>query len=139
MFSDIANIFSMVARIEFVIIQAAIVICNMVGVTILMVTVGKSVWNYFHRERHVKLMLAQGIALALEFKLAGEVLRTVTERDWNELIILGTIIALRGAISVLMHWEIKTEKKEQAEEEKHELECQLIAHKQDPKSGQKSR
>ena len=78
-----------------------------------MTTVFKSVWNYFHKERHVKLMLAQGIALALEFKLAGEVLRTVTVRNWNELAILGTIILLRGAITVLIHWEIRTEKAEQ--------------------------
>jgi uncharacterized membrane protein len=67
-------------------------------------------------------MLAKGIALALEFKLAAEVLRTVTVRELNELIILGTIILLRGAITLLIHWEIKMEKSEEEEELKFEIE-----------------
>ena len=97
---------------ETVVVELAIIICDMIGVAVLMVTVFRSIWNYFHRERRVKLMLANGIALALEFKLAGEVLRTITVRDWNELVILGTIIALRAAISLLIHWEIKSERTE---------------------------
>lgn len=54
-------------------------------------------------------MLAQGIALSLEFKLGGEVLRTVIVREWSELAILGAVIVLRGALTFLIHWEIKTE------------------------------
>jgi len=125
MFAEIMETLTVVSQIEVVIIRISIVICDMIGVLVLMVTVAKSVWHFFHRDKHVKLMLAQGIALALEFKLAGEVLRTVTVRDWNELVILGTIIALRGAITVLMHWEIKTEKAEQEQERKLELENML--------------
>ncbi|MBR1417718.1 MAG: DUF1622 domain-containing protein, partial [Synergistaceae bacterium] len=49
------------------------------------------------------------IALALEFKLGGEVLRTVIVREWSELVILGAVILLRGALTFLIHWEIKTE------------------------------
>ena len=105
-----------IGDIESVIIYFAIIICDAIGLTVIMATVFKSLWNFFHKDRHVKLMLAQGIALALEFKLAGEVLRTVTVRDWSELAILGTIIVLRGAITVLIHWEIKTEKAEQEHE-----------------------
>jgi len=59
-------------------------------------------------------MLAQGIALALEFKLGGEVLRTVIVREWNELLILGGIILLRGALTFLIHWEIKNEESRMA-------------------------
>ena len=57
----------------------------------------------------MKLTLAKGIALALEFKLGGEVLRTVIAREWSELAILGAIIVLRGALTFLIHWKIKTE------------------------------
>ncbi|MCL1996292.1 MAG: DUF1622 domain-containing protein [Defluviitaleaceae bacterium] len=99
--------------VEVIIIRIAIILCDMIGVAVLMATVFRSIVNYIHKDRHVKLMLAQGIALALEFKLAGEVLRTVTVRDWNELVILGTIIALRAAITLLIHFEIKAEKSEQ--------------------------
>ena len=41
-----------------------------------------------------------------------QVLRTVLARDWNELAILGAVIALRGALTVLLHWEIKNERQE---------------------------
>jgi len=106
----INNFLHFAADAEIIIVEIAILLCNLAGVVILMITVAKSIWNYFHRERHVKLSLAQGIALALEFKLAGEILRTITVRDWDELAILGTIIVLRGAISLLIHWEIKAER-----------------------------
>jgi uncharacterized membrane protein len=106
----------------YIIVRVAIILCDLIGITVLLATVGKSIYNYFHHERHIKLTLAQGIALALEFKLAGEVLRTVTTRSLNELIILGTIIFLRGAITVLIHWEIKTEMAEQEQERKIERE-----------------
>ena len=57
----------------------------------------------------MRLGLAEGIALALEFKLGGEVLRTAVVRTPSELIILGAIILLRGALTFLIHWEIKNE------------------------------
>ena len=44
--------------------------------------------------------------------MGGEVLRTVIVRTWDELAILGAIIVLRGALTFLLHWEIRTEKAE---------------------------
>ena len=91
-------------------VELATILCNFIGVTILLITVVNSFIKYFHHDRRTKLTLARGIALALEFKLAGEVLRTVTVRTWNELAILGTIVLLRAAISFLIHWEIKADR-----------------------------
>lgn len=116
MFALINNWLSVAYQVEIIIIRVAIMLCDLIGVIVLMGTVIRSIINYFHRDRHVKLMLAQGIALALEFKLAGEVLKTVTVRDWNELVILGTIIVLRGAITLLIHWEIRAERAEHAQD-----------------------
>jgi uncharacterized membrane protein len=59
----------------------------------------------------MRLELAEGIALALEFKIGGELLRTVIVREWTELLILGAVIALRAALTFLIHWEINLEKK----------------------------
>jgi uncharacterized membrane protein len=116
----VMRLFEYSHEFEFVVIQLAMLACNMIGVVVLLTTVFKSLYYYFHRDRLVKLMLAQGIALALEFKLAGEVLRTVTVRDFNELAILGTIIILRGAITLLIHWEIRAEKADEELERKKE-------------------
>jgi len=120
--STVRDFLAVVYDVEVIVIRIAILLCDAIGVIVLMATVFKSVYNYFHRDRHVKLMLAQGIALALEFKLAGEVLRTVTVREWSELVVLGTIIALRGAITLLIHWEIKTEKADDETERQLKLE-----------------
>ena len=73
-------------------------------------------------QAHTRLELAHGIALALEFKLGGEVLRTVIVREWTELLILGAIIALRGALTLLIHWETHSEEKHLKEEEAHHAE-----------------
>ena len=102
MIEQIEEIFQLV-------VQCGILLMECVGVTILLVTTVKSIWGCLTRDPHVRLTLAKGIALALEFKLGGEVLRTVIAREWSELAILGAIIVLRGALTFLIHWEIKTE------------------------------
>ena len=120
MLESIADALSYAYGVEIVVVRIAMMLCDMIGIIVLMTTVIKNAYRYFHRKKHVKLMLAQGIALALEFKLAAEVLRTITVREVSELIVLGSIILLRGAITLLIHWEIKTEKAEIALEQEQE-------------------
>ena len=67
---------------------------------------------------HAIIDLGKVFLLALEFKMGGEVLRTVVVREWEELGILGAIIILRGALTFLIHWEIQ---KEEQAMEKQEL------------------
>ena len=81
------------------------------GISVLVITAVRSFILWFRRKDGVRLILAQGIALALEFKLGGEVLRTVVVREWVELGVLGAIILLRGLLTFLIHWEIKNEEK----------------------------
>lgn len=95
--------------------QLGITLTELAGILILLITVAKAIISYFRRDEHIRLTLAEGIALALEFKLGGEVLRTVIVREWTELLILGAIIALRGALTMLIHWEIRVEEKREKE------------------------
>jgi uncharacterized membrane protein len=60
--------------------------------------------------RAIKIKLAQGIALALEFKLASEIIKTVIVRDIAEIYVLGAIIIIRVILTFVIHWEIKTER-----------------------------
>ena len=92
--------------------EIGIRLVELAGIMVLLITAVQGIILYFKRDNNVRLKLAEGIALSLEFKLGGEVLRTVLARDWNELAILGAVIALRGALTVLLHWEIKNEKRE---------------------------
>lgn len=91
------------------IVQYGILLLEFAGVAVLMVTAVKSMISYIQRKPNVRLYLAQGISLALEFKLGGEVLRTVIVRELSELLMLGLVILLRGALTLIIHWEIKVE------------------------------
>ncbi len=91
------------------IVQFGVLFLECVGVTVLLVAAVRSIIGCVKKDPHVRLVLAQGIALALEFKLGGEVLRTAIVREPQELITLGAIILLRGALTFLIHWEIKNE------------------------------
>ena len=69
-----------------------------------------------YESQNVMIELGRALALALEFKMGAEIVKTVIIRDLQELIILGVIIGLRAVLAVLIHWEIKTERKESEEE-----------------------
>ena len=92
--------------------EVGIRLVELAGIMVLLITAVQGIILYFKHDPNVRLKLAEGIALSLEFKLGGEVLRTVLARDWNELAILGAVIALRGELTVLLHWEIKNERQE---------------------------
>lgn len=87
------------------------VLLEFAGVCVLLSTAVRSFYKWICKDGSCRLVLAEGIALALEFKMGGEVLRTVAVREWSELIILGAVIVLRGLLTFLIHWEIKNEQK----------------------------
>ena len=80
------------------------------GIIVLVSTAIKCFIKWIRHGSNLRLDLAQGIALSLEFKMGSEVLRTVVVREWAELAILGAVILLRGLLTFLIHWEIKHEK-----------------------------
>ena len=92
-------------------VQFGIILLEGTGAVVLLFYAVKSVVRLCRKQPHARLSIAQGIALALCFKLGGEVLRTVIVREWSELLVLGAIIFLHAAMSVLIHWEIKMEEK----------------------------
>ena len=94
-----------------IIVNYLILIIEFIGVAILCYAIIAAVIGLFKRQKHVRLKLAEGIALSLEFKMGGELLRTVIGREWDELLILGAIILLRAALTFLIQWEIKIERK----------------------------
>ncbi len=94
-----------------ILVNYAVLIIEFIGICVLLYAVVRAVIGIFKQHKHLRLDLAEGIALALEFKVGGELLRTVVVREWNELLILGSIILLRAALTFLIQWEIKIEKK----------------------------
>ena len=92
------------------IVEICTILLELFGIAVLVFTAVKCFIKWVKKDhRHLRLNLAQGIALSLEFKMGSEVLRTVVVRDWEELGILGAVILLRGLLTFLIHWEIKNE------------------------------
>lgn len=77
---------------------------------------GTSVFVYFLRTnkdgREIRLTFARFLVFGLEFKLAGEILRTVVVRTFDEILILASVILLRAILNLIVHWEIKQEKRD---------------------------
>lgn len=74
---------------------------------------GRSILKHVHYP--IKLSLGNSLALGLEFKMGAEILKTVTIRTLDEIMILGAIIVLRALLSILIHFEVKSEKEHNQE------------------------
>lgn len=106
------------------IVSWGILILEFFGVTVLVVTAVLSMIKWLKREPDVRSNIAQGILLALAFKMGGEVLRTVIVEDTTEMFIIFGIILLRGLVAGLIYWEIGKESKIEAEErEQRQARC----------------
>ncbi len=92
------------------VIELAILMFEYIGVGIIVWAGIKGLYNYLTHEPKTRLLLAEQLAIGLEFKLASEILRTVVVRSLSEIALVAGIIALRGTLTLLLHWEIKNEK-----------------------------
>ena len=93
------------------IVDGAILLFEFIGVGIIIFSGIRGFFLYIRRSPDTKLTLAKGLAMGLEFKMGSEILRTVVVREWREIGIVAGIIALRAALTFLIHWEIKEEEK----------------------------
>lgn len=90
-------------------VDGSILIFEFMGVIVIIVAGLCGIYNYIRRDPLVRLKLAKGMAMGLEFKLGSEILRTVVVREFKEILLVGCIILLRAALTFLIHWEIKNE------------------------------
>lgn len=93
------------------VVEIGILILEFIGVGVIIVTSLISLYKYVTKKADTRIYLAKGLAMGLEFKVGSEILRTVIVREWGEIAIVAGIIALRAALTFLIHWEIKEEEK----------------------------
>ena len=60
-----------------------------VGIIVLLIAGGRAVLGYLKKGPHTSVTLARGMAMALQFKMGAEILRTVQVRDLQELALIG--------------------------------------------------
>ena len=93
-------------------IPIIVFLLELMGVFIVFWTCIKSFWEYIQNtfmKRHnaIQTHLAKGLATGLEFKLGAEILKTLIVHDFDELLVLGAVFALRAFMSILIHFELK--------------------------------
>lgn len=64
------------------------------------------------RPFHVVIDLGKALSLALEFKMGAEIIKTVIIHNLEELAILGVVIVIRALLAFIIHWEVRSEEKE---------------------------
>lgn len=89
----------------------AIVLFEFIGVAIIIWSGVTGFLKWLKHAGDTGVYLARGLAMGLEFKMGSEILRTVIVREWKEIGLVAGIIALRAALTFLLHWEIKEEEK----------------------------
>ena len=103
------------------VVDITILLFEIVGVFVIIISGVKGIIDYIKHNPSIRLNLATGMALGLEFKLGSEILRTVVVRDLSEIATVAAIIALRAALTFLIHREIKVEKEDDEKREELEL------------------
>ena len=100
-----------------------IAVLEIIGI---LVVTGSSIVAFFHYvenaflklELDVQTSLSKGLVVGLEFVMAAEILKTILIQSLEEIYILGGIIVLRVALSLIIHFESrdhKTKKEVKAE------------------------
>ena len=98
------KVYELIEQYFDIFIKYIVLIIELIGTIVLIYAIVSAIIGLFKHQKHVRLKLAEGIALALEFKIGGELLRTVIVRNWEELLILGAVILLRAALTFLIQW-----------------------------------
>lgn len=134
------NVYELIEKYFDMAVRFIVLAIELVGIIVLVYAIVAAIIGLFKRQPHVRLKLAEGIALALEFKIGGELLRTVVVREWSELLILGAIILLRAALTFLIQWEIKIERKNgnMTEEQLNDIKTPLTQDAKSPKEGKET-
>lgn len=97
------------------VVDASIICFEFVGVFVIILAGLRGIRDYIKKNPQIRLNLATGMALGLEFKLGSEILRTVVVRELSEVALVAAIIAVRAALTFLIHWEIRIEERTKVE------------------------
>jgi uncharacterized membrane protein len=97
---------------------------ELVGILIIIIGSIRALVRLFHAlikhsTFHIMTDLGKALALALEFKMGAEIIKTVIIHNLEELAILGIVIIIRALLAFIIHWEIRLEEKAETAAETH--------------------
>ena len=94
----------------------AISVFEIIGILVVCFAGIKGFWQYcqntlMRKKVDFQVDFAMGLAVGLEFKMAAEILKTVLLQSLDEIYMLGAVILLRALLSLLIHFELSSHKK----------------------------
>ena len=107
----------------------SVLVIEIIGMMIIIVGVVRAIIDVMDGKREEKINLAKTIGFALELITCGEILKTIIAHTWKELSILGIVVVIRAAITLLTHWELHNELNEH-EQRLEEARKQVVVEEQ---------
>jgi uncharacterized membrane protein len=97
---------------------------ELIGIFIITVATLKCFYKYVKtianpNKNTIKIDFAESVALALEFKLASEIIKTVIIKRMEDMYILGAVILLRVVLTFVIQWEIKVDSQKKQSTQKN--------------------
>lgn len=89
---------------------------ELIGLLVLVIGAVKSLIMYikgkFDADKaEIKVNLLESFALALQFMMGAEILKTIICKSLLDIAIVGALVVVRTALAVVSHWEVTNEKK----------------------------
>ena len=92
--------------------EVAVLFFELLALIIIIYAGCKGAISLFKKEDNVALDLLKGFSTGLSFLLGAEILKTIALEEVSELMMVGGVIVMRVALSILIHWEMKQEQHE---------------------------
>lgn len=91
------------------------------GMIVILISVARAMIGFFKNDPKVKIELGNGLMLGIEIKIGAEVFHTLVASCVQDLLMLAIIVAIRVALTFVLHWEVKSAEKEEQEQEELRL------------------
>ena len=121
------NLLHVIAEIAVHTLELIGILIILIGSVRVLIQVVKQLRNGTYTQRNIVIPLGRCLALALEFKMGAVIINTVIIHELKELLVLAIIIALHAILAVLIHWEIKNEKKDDDSKKTEKQETKLLS------------
>lgn len=94
------------------IVEVIEIILNTIGVIIIIYSVVYGTVMQLKHKESARHHICAGISHALNYNLATEVLKIITNREWQDLLIIGGIFILKFMVTLLFMLELKQEEQQ---------------------------
>jgi uncharacterized membrane protein len=93
--------------------ELAVNFLELLSIGIIVYTTFVAFYKLLRKQPGSRIYLLHGQSVGLTFKLGSEILRTITVRNMDEILQIALLIAIKAAMTWLIHWELRDVEEEQ--------------------------